>query len=262
MPESSSLLQAQCSFAAAVRSSAHQHQALSMLEGDAARNQELLAVYRGNAVANAGKALSLTYPIVEKIVGEEFFSGLCRAFWAISPSRSGDLNEYGGDFSGFLASFPYVAELPYLPDVARVEWLVNCAAHAADHTPCMIAQLAAVAPELVGDLHFGLQPALTVLSSRWPVASIWQQHQSDFKGEINIDPENAECIAVHRVGLRVEVARLSTGECALWRAAQEGLLLAAMLDAAFTADESFDVQASLQAGFAREFVTSLHVAQD
>ena len=41
-----------------------------------------------------------------------------------------------------------------------------------------------------------------------------------------------------------------------------GAELGAMLEAAFAADESFNVQAALQAGFAREFITSLRAAQD
>jgi hypothetical protein len=258
MPEATtSLRRTQQKFAAALRSRAAEQDILPLLAGDAATSRELLAVYRGNAIANASKALSLCYPVVERIVGEEFFGGLCRAFWDESPSRSGDLNEYGEAFADFLASFPYVAELPYLPAVANVEWRLSRASHAADHVPCTMARLADVAPESIGDLRFGMQPGLALLSSPWPLGTIWQQHQADFESEINIDLDNAECIAVHRVGLRVEVAILGAGESALWPAAQEGLPLAAMLEAAFAADESFDVQAALQAGFAREFVISL-----
>jgi hypothetical protein len=262
MSEASALLDAQRGFAAALRSSALQQRGLTSLDGDAARNAELLAVYRGNAVTNVRKALGLIYPVIERIVGDEFFSGLCRAYWAVAPSRCGDLNEYGATFADFLAGFPYVAELPYLPDVARVEWLAGRAAHAADHAPCVLAQLAQVAPESVGDLRFGMQNGLSLVSSLWPVASIWQQHQVSFKGEIDIDLKNAECIAVHRLGLRVDVVKLSPAEGALWLAALQGLSLATMLATAFAIDEFFDVQGSLRAGFAREFVTSLSGPDD
>ncbi|MDB5888274.1 MAG: hypothetical protein JWM03_1146 [Rhodocyclales bacterium] len=258
MSESFRLRQAQRGFAAAVRSSAAQQDALLLLAGDAARNQQLLAVYRGNSVANADKALRLAYPVVERIVGEEFFGGLCRAFWQECPSRSGDLNEYGEGFGDFLANFPHVAELPYLADVARVEWLVGRAAHAADHVAATLAQLANMPSESIGALRFGLQPGLTLFVSTWPVATIWQQHQATYTDEINIDLNNAECLAVHRLGLRVEVTVLSTAELALWRQAQAGQALAAMLETAFAVDDSFDIQGTLQAGFAREFITSLH----
>jgi uncharacterized protein len=256
---SETLLEAQRGFAAAVRNSTQQQAALTLLAGDAARNAELLAVYRGNAVANASKALALSYPVIEKIVGEEFFSGLCRAFWAVSPSHSGDLNEYGSGFAEFLADFPHVAGLPYLPDVARMEWLVSRAQQAADHVSTNIGRLAEVAPDAIGALRFELQPALAVLPSAWPVASIWQQHQTDYVGEIDVDLENAECIAVHRRGWRVDVLSLSAGEGAFWQAALRGLPLEAMLEAAFACDERFEVQSTLHAGFAREFVTALRV---
>jgi hypothetical protein len=259
MSDSSSLLETQRGFAAAVRSSAAQQDALPLLAGNAARNRQLLAVYRGNSVANVAKALSLAYPVVERIVGEEFFGGLCRVFWQESPSRSGDLNEYGEGFGDFLANFPHVAELPYLADMARVEWLASRAAHAADHVAATPEQLAGMPMESIGALRFGLQPGLALFESTWPVATIWQQHQADYADEINIDLDNAECMAVHRLGLRVDIAVLSAAELALWRDAQAGQALAAMLEAAFAVDDSFDIQSALQAGFAREFVTSLHV---
>ena len=48
------------------------------------------------------------------------------------PSRSGDLNDYGEDFADFLADYPHARELSYLPDVARLEWLVQIVYYAAD----------------------------------------------------------------------------------------------------------------------------------
>jgi hypothetical protein len=262
MSEEDLLLEVQRRFSAGVRSSADQQAALPMLDGDAGRNEELLAVYRGNSVANVRKALSLAYPVIERIVGEEFFSGLCRAFWEQSPSSSGDLNEYGEGFSDFLAAFPHVADLPYLSDVAHAEWFVCRALHAADHVPATLMQLAVqfadASPETVGVLRLDLQPGLMLWQSQWPVASIWQQHQPEYTEEINIDLDNAECMAVHRVGFRVQVTTLSPAEFALWRQAKAGQALSAMLDAAFAIDESFDVQAALQAGLTREFVTSVH----
>ena len=252
------LLATQRSFIAAVRSSAAQEQALSALSGDTARNQDLLAVYRGNAVANASKALSLAYPVIEQIVGAEFFSGLCRAFWAEQPSRSGDLNEYGEGFAAFLADFPHVADMPYLPDVARVEWMVCAASHAADHVALELARLADIPPENIGSLRFSLQPALVFFESGWPVASIWQQHQPDYAAEVEINLHKAESVAVHRQGFHARVIALSAAELSLWRLAEAERPLAEMLEAAFAIDESFDVQAALQAGFAREFVSALH----
>ncbi len=146
--------------------------------------------------------------------------------------------------------------------MAHAEWFVYRASHAADHTAATLMQLAAqfssVSPESVGALRLDLQPALMLWQSKWPVATIWQQHQPDYADEINVDLDHAECMAVHRVGLRVEVSILSDAEFALWRQAKAGQPLAAMLDAAFAIDEAFDVQAALQAGVAREFITSLH----
>lgn len=253
----SELLRTQSLFAGALRSAAGESMALGVLSGDAIRNQHLLAVYRGNAVANAGKALELAYPVVQQIVGEEFFSGLCREFWRQHPSRSGDLNEYGEAFPVFLRSFEPVRELPYLVDVAALEWSVSRAAQAEDHAAESLSALSNVAPERMAHLRFFVQPALRLHASTWSIASIWLQHQPDWPGEIAIDPDRAECAAVHRVGLRTQVLQLSSAEMAFWRTAQAGDTLDAMLGEAFALDEQFDVQRSLQRGFAAEFVVAL-----
>jgi hypothetical protein len=89
------------------------------------------------------------------------------------------------------------------------------------------------------------------------VASIWQQHQANYVGEVNIDMNDAQCVAIYRLGLHVDVICLSAAEHALWCSALARESLAAMLGAAFAVDESFDVQTALQAGFAREFVVDL-----
>ena len=256
----SELLRAQTGFAAALRNSSGEERALPFLAGDETRNRELLAVYRGNAVANATTALSLAYPVIAQIVGAEFFQALCRRYWAKAPSRSGDLNEYGAGFAAFLADFEHVRDLPYLADVAAMEWGVHLASAAADHAPVGLSELALIAPEALTQLQFMLQPSLQLMQSEWPLASIWQQHQAGYAGELDIDLAVAQCIAVHRIGLRAQVSALSAAELHFWQGAQRGEVLAAMLEAAFEADAQFDVQSALQKAFANEFVVALRTA--
>ena len=90
----------------------------ALLAGAPARIERGLAVYRANSNAAAAKALAGAYPVVSQVVGAEFFEALARAYRRAHPSTSCDLNEYGAEFAPFLAGFPHVSHLAYLPDLA------------------------------------------------------------------------------------------------------------------------------------------------
>src|SRR5260370_42453947 len=61
------------------------------------------AVYCNNVVAGLVKALKSRFPVVEKIVGEEFFAAMARVFVAERPPRPPGLAVYGDEFAAFIA---------------------------------------------------------------------------------------------------------------------------------------------------------------
>lgn len=246
----------QC-FATALRDEREMAPVLTLLSGDAARNRALLDIYRGNAVGNVAKALSLAFPVVRLIVGDEFFDGLARACWHAHPSRSGDLDLYGACFADFLSGFEHVRLLPYLPEVAQLEWCVHRLQTEVDHRAATLDVLSAVAPAQVGELRMSVQPGMRILESAWPLATIWQQHQPGFAGEVDVDLDMAECVLIHRRGWRVEVMALAPAEAALWRTLAAGASLAAALEAAFAVDAGLDVAQAIQSGFQRELVIAV-----
>src|SRR5262249_4376064 len=89
-----------------------------------------LNIYRNTFVTGVTKALRLSYPAVDKLVGADFFEGAAGLFIARHPPRSAYLDEYGADFPEFLRDFQPAASLVDLADVARLGWAVNRAIHA------------------------------------------------------------------------------------------------------------------------------------
>ena len=71
---------------------------------------------------------------------------------------------------------PQLADEPYLADVARVDWAVHTIEQAADVDP-PAAGLALLAEHDPMALRLRLRPGLTLVSSRWPVVTIWQAHR-------------------------------------------------------------------------------------
>jgi hypothetical protein len=188
-----------------------------------------LAVYRANAFGNWAAALAGAYPVVRRIVGAEFFDALARDYARAHPSTSGDLHEYGAQLAAFLESYAAALDLPYLPDVARMEWLAHRAYYAAD----------AAAFDFSRPTEARLAPACSLLRSDWPLAQIWEAHQEGgdpASVELGAGPDR---ILVHRPRWRAEVRSLSAGDHVFLERLRDGAALGAALQAAASADAAF-----------------------
>ena len=221
---------------------------LSMFRGAAEQTRQRFQIYRTNTLANAVKAIEAAYPVVAKLVGQEFFSGLAKRYRSCFASHAGDLNEYGESFGDFLADFAPAREIVYLPDVARLEWLVHRAHYAADPQTFDAARLAEVPLQQQLALRPKLHPACHVMHSIYPVARIWQVHQDTFSGAFQVDFSRGPAYAlVLRSCFRAEVACIGDAEAAFLSAALSGATLADALSAAQVRDGSFDLGSSLLA---------------
>lgn len=130
-----------------------------------------IAVYRNTVIHGAVEALRSNYPVVTQIVGEEMFEGIAVEFSAAHPPRSPVLALYGEAFAEWLMEQPWIDDLEYLPDVARVERI---------HVECLMsADAAAVADTSSdwGELRLKLHPAVRFSWLHTPAMSIWLAHQ-------------------------------------------------------------------------------------
>lgn len=132
------------------------------------------AVYRNNVQHGLSRALAGRFPVVERLVGAAFFSAMARVFAAQHPPASPVLLDWGAAFPGFLAGFPPAQGLPYLPDVARLEWSRGLAFHAADAAALDPAALTRADPER---LVLRLAPSVHAFTARHPALAIWRQNQ-------------------------------------------------------------------------------------
>ncbi|MGI9025573.1 MAG: HvfC/BufC family peptide modification chaperone [Burkholderiaceae bacterium] len=211
---------------------------------DAATSARRIAIYRANSIASATKALTGAYPVIREVVGGEFFDALVRAYWQSTPSHSGDLGDYGDAFDAFVAGFEPVGELPYLADLARLEWAVHLAESAADAPRFDAATLADVPPDRQSTLIFTFVPGTAIVSSAYPIARIWSLHRDDSlrseaaeSDRFDIDWNVAETALVVRNGFEVRVAALDLGSAAALRTMQSGATLIDALSAGLAASE-------------------------
>jgi hypothetical protein len=135
-----------------------------------------LQAYRSHGRELAVRALAGAYPVVAQLLGDDNFDALAKALWMSTPPTVGDMACWGDGFATFLADqHELMAEDPYMPDVARVEWALHSAATAAD-AEVDAASFALLAEHDPADLSLQLSPGWACVASPYPVVSVVNAH--------------------------------------------------------------------------------------
>jgi len=207
--------------------------------------QQGLQTYRRGIQGQRHHALEVSYPVLVQVVGMAFFRSAASIYIAQTPSRQGNLNCYGDTFGDFLSTWQPASQLPYLGDLARLEWAVQIA-HDAPDAEIRTDTWREIAPEDYGGLRLRFQPALVRFNSPWPVGDIWRAHQ-DHNDEAlqRIDFTCPASELVCRTHGRVQVRALTAGEVAWYDAIGAGLTLSEALEHALARQSSFDLSTAL-----------------
>ena len=218
-----------------------------------------LQLYRNNSRALFRQSLELTFPVVRRRVGEDYFRQLADTFRCEHPSCAGDLHEVGRPWPAFLAT--RLAESPYawLAELAALEWACADAAVAADAPPVDASVLAAIPVESLGDLRLVPVPSLRLVAASVPVLAVWRANRPGLPGEPVDLSAGAECVRVHRRDDDVELRAVDAVEFAFLRSLAEGASLAHAIDrAALPLERLPSVLAAL---FADGCVAAVHAAR-
>ena len=219
-----------------------------------------LQVYRNSVFTGLTEALREIYPVINQLVGAEFFDHAARQYIERHPSRSGNVHDFGGEFPGFLATFPGADSLIYLPDVARLEWAYHRVFHAADHAPLDLSALAGVTPSDYGRLCWQFHPASRLLASEFPVLRIWQVNRDDTECMETVDLSSGGArLLVIRRELEIELEILGAGEYALLCALADDQEFAAACEQALAIEPDFDVTTCMQWHVAHATLVGFHL---
>jgi hypothetical protein len=198
-----------------------------------------MRIYQNNVQTNLVRALKQTYPMIVKLVGEDFFRMTANEYIKQYPSRSGDLNDYGQYFSDFLAEFPAVKDLIYLAEVAQFEWTCHTLLCAASNTTSFDAALLnRVAPEHYDQIHFNLHPASCVMKFYYPILRIIDLCKGEIADNVDLSAGGVYLLIIRRE-LDIHLISLSESEFSFLTALQDNLSLATALETALQIDENF-----------------------
>jgi hypothetical protein len=229
------------------------------ITGDVMAAAARLRIHRNNLFTALTDALAAHFPVVKRLVGDGFFGYAAHQFIAAHPPSVPCLAAYGETLPDFLDAFVPAAAVPYLADVARLEWAVVAARNAGPGRTIGIERLATVARDDVAALRLILDPGVGYLRSAWPIDAIWQANQPDRDGTLDGAPDaDDRCVEVASEGGDAIVITML--DAATWRfrqTLQAGEPLGVAAGAALAVDPLFDLALAINRLFADRRVVAL-----
>lgn len=117
-----------------------------------------LKIYRDSSLNGRLKALRNIFHSCERMVGEQFFAQMTVEFLTQQPSQHLTADAQGQYFSAFIADYSAAATVPYLSDLAKLEWLWYQVFHDGSDKP-------------------------RFMQSNYPITQLWEMCQPEYRGD-------------------------------------------------------------------------------
>lgn len=215
--------------------------------GDTISAEARLRVYRHHVSHSLCTALTATFPTVQALVGEGFFRTMAQSFIARTLPVQPVLAEYGAEFPTFVAAHEPARALPYLADIARLDWALNVAFHCPVGRRLAAADLARITVERLPSLSVALPEGASLIRSRYPIDRIWNASQPGASADtVDLDAGRADLLVLRRSDDAAFIV-LEAGEAGFVASLAEGASLEVAAEQGVGAEPAFD----LSAAFAR-----------
>lgn len=219
-------------------------------QGDSAGKR--FDVYRNNVAVGLTEALENAFPVIRKLVGDEFFKAMSGIYLRNHPPSSPLMMYYGDAMPGFLKGFEPVRHLAYLPDMARLELALRQSYHEEDATGVDAAELGALDADKFMQARMTFAPAVKLLSSKFPVHGIWT---ANTKGGSSKIEKRHEDILITRRGYDPVAHFVERDSARCIAALMEGQSLAAAMA---LGGETLDLGATLALFFSEAAIISIN----
>ncbi len=202
-------------------------------------------VYRNTVIKGLIDALAANYPTVLKLVGEEWFDAAASEFIRSSSASTSVLAEYGKEFATFLSNFSPAVELPYLSEIANIDWLWTESCFALDAPTLRSFSLQALQGEQLLNARLQLHPATRLCACKHSAVTIWlHNHANSVYAELNIDGSDEEAL-ITRTQSGVILTPLSIIEHRFVSEIQNGATLGEAAMTVLSFDPQFPLAATL-----------------
>ena len=166
-----------------------------------------LQVYSRGHFVRLTEALGETFEAVWWVSGDEDFFALTKKFISLYPSQFYNLSSYGQEFPIFLEEERPFADLDFLPDLARFEWLFKQIFHAAQHEPVSADSIQTLGQNGRVRLSFG--ESVSLFSSNWAIYDIWKLRGTPHEGRPDITWNRDQQVLLYKKNSHIFVNELT-----------------------------------------------------
>ncbi|WP_100186198.1 HvfC/BufC N-terminal domain-containing protein [Marinomonas sp. BSi20584] len=201
-------------------------------------------VYRNNVYVSLIDALADIFPVTQMLVGEDFFRAMAREYVPLNPPKTPIISDYGDNFSDFVRHFEPAKSLPFLGDLAMLEFSLLSLTNAQEYDTLEHKQISAAFNNASDPttLRLLLPPTTQILVSPFAIGSIYLAHQGNGSHSLaDITIDKSEYLLLSKSHLYAELHIICHAEAVFIK----HLMQAKPLGEAIPDDESFDPSTSL-----------------
>lgn len=222
---------------------------------------ENITIYQKNVRHNLTESLKNTYPLLLKLLGEDFFTAAASEYIDQYPSRSYNLHNYGEYFGQFLNQLPTATQLIYLREVAEFEWACHRIYLAADHPPFAANSLEKFTPEQHGQLQFILHPASWLKKFRYPILDIVDLCKSNKETNVDIHKGGINLLIIRRE-LDLSLISLKEADYLFLQAINEMCPLVEALSIAQSVEPAYNLKEKLPKFIQNKIIVDCYLSHD
>ena len=234
------------------------------------KQAEGLSIYQNNLKATAYRALSIAYPVLELLVGDQAMRLLAQQLIQQHPLRSGDWGDWGETLATLIATSELVDDYPFLTDIAVLEWKIHCANRSSNNNYFDRESLALLEQQSLDSVCIQLSNSTQRLSSPYPIDTIWQLHQAHnaqqqkaLKAQLQQEldrPDRQYELLITRAEHQVQIHRLSDADAVWFSSVLAGSSLEALLTEQPTFDFSDWLKTAIENNYLSRFFTTQYSA--
>ncbi len=184
-----------------------------------------LDIHRQGYPARIAEALEESFPAIATILGGESFHSLAGDYTAGIRKEPSNLNSIGANLPAFLARSELTRSLPFLPDLAGLEWAVVECFHAERHPPFDMSVCSDWSLDDWSEAKIEFQPATRLLRSAWPIRELRDAREVE-RSEIDIDlVDRPDQVLVYRADFDVVTESLDDSDALIFESLARGCRL-------------------------------------
>lgn len=236
-------------------------QIFSLEHDDADVLDQGLKIYQNNLHMTAARSLSISYPVINKMVGEQAIYILAKRVLDIETPQSGDWSDWGQGLARILKQSELHEDHPYLSQMAELEWAFQIASRSPVEV-LSTESLSLLTGENVEDLVFTLQSSLSLIVSDFPLGSLWRLHRNGDKYlmpdknqlQHALNSDESGCYLIWQSASGAKLLAVNKDMFDWVHAVRSGKTLGALLDAF----PEFDFSAWLSDSIVNQWLVSLN----